>query len=184
MIFLSCSRFPRLIGLILKMHCATALSGLHGALSAPPYRWGGESVRSGFDCSGLTMTVYRLNGLELPRNSRSQFRVGAHTSRQALEPGDLVFFATGKKGRVSHVGVYSGKGQFIHASGQGKKIQTASLDNRYFPKTLCGCQTLFLALVWSFSNTDAAGNKIEQTVKPVVPGCGGQIKIFVQGCPI
>lgn len=56
-----------------------------------PYRWGGESARSGFDCSGLTMTVYRLNGLELPRNSRSQFRAGRPVTRGALQRGDLVF---------------------------------------------------------------------------------------------
>ena len=108
-----------------------------------PYRWGGESVQRGFDCSGLTMTVYRLNGLELPRNSRSQFDAGEPTPRDALKPGDLVFFATGRKGRVSHVGVYSGRGQFIHAPGQGRKIQAASMNSRYFRKRYMGARRYF-----------------------------------------
>jgi cell wall-associated NlpC family hydrolase len=108
-----------------------------------PYRWGGESARSGFDCSGLTMTVYRLNGLDLPRTSRSQFRAGRHTPRQALRAGDLVFFSTGNKKQVSHVGIFSGKGQFIHASGKGRKIQTASLNNRYFQTRYMGARQYF-----------------------------------------
>ncbi len=107
------------------------------------YRWGGESAQRGFDCSGLTMTVYRLNGLELPRNSRSQFDAGEPTPRDALKPGDLVFFATGRKGRVSHVGVYSGRGQFIHAPGEGRRIQAASLDSRYFRKRYMGARRYF-----------------------------------------
>ena len=105
-----------------------------------PYRWGGASVRQGFDCSGLTMTVYRLNGLELPRNSRSQFQTGRPIARSDLEKGDLVFFATGSRDRVSHVGIYSGRGQFIHAPGKGKTIRTASLTSRYFQTRYAGAR--------------------------------------------
>lgn len=105
-----------------------------------PYRWGGTSARSGFDCSGLTMTVYRLNGLELPRNSRAQFQTGRPVPRDALQQGDLVFFATGSRGRVSHVGLYSGQGKFIHAPGRGKTIRTASLSNGYFKARYAGAR--------------------------------------------
>ena len=105
-----------------------------------PYRWGGSSARTGFDCSGLTMTVYRLNGLELPRNSRSQFKTGRPVPRNTLQRGDLVFFATGRPGRVSHVGIYSGGGKFIHAPGRGKTIRTASLSNQYFRKRYAGAR--------------------------------------------
>jgi hypothetical protein len=105
-----------------------------------PYRWGGASARRGFDCSGLTMTVYRLNGLELPRNSRSQYQTGRPVSRDALEKGDLVFFATGGRGRVSHVGIYSGQGRFIHAPGTGKTIRTASLSSGYFQTRYAGAR--------------------------------------------
>jgi cell wall-associated NlpC family hydrolase len=103
-----------------------------------PYRWGGESARTGFDCSGLTMTVYRLNGLELPRNSAAQFRAGTPVPREALQRGDLVFFRTGGWGRVSHVGIFTGDNQFIHAPSRGKPIQTASLANGYYDARYVG----------------------------------------------
>ena len=86
------------------------------------------------------MTVYRLNGLELPRNSRSQYQTGRPVPRNALEKGDLVFFATGSRNRVSHVGIYSGRGQFIHAPGKGKTIRTASLSSRYFQERYAGAR--------------------------------------------
>jgi cell wall-associated NlpC family hydrolase len=108
-----------------------------------PYRWGGSSRRDGFDCSGLTMTVYRLNGLELPRNSRAQYHAGAPVPRKALQKGDLVFFATNGGRRVSHVGIYSGEGQFIHSPGQGKVIRSASLSNTYFHSRYVGARRYY-----------------------------------------
>lgn len=108
-----------------------------------PYRWGGESVNRGFDCSGLTMTVYRLNGLELPRNSRSQFGAGKPIQRDALRMGDLVFFSTNRRNRVSHVGVYTGSGKFIHAPGRGKRIRTSSMTNGYFSHRYMGARRYF-----------------------------------------
>ncbi|NOQ51917.1 MAG: hydrolase, partial [Desulfuromonadaceae bacterium] len=69
-----------------------------------PYRWGGEDRKNGFDCSGLTMVSYRLNGLNLPRNSRMQFKAGHYIAQQNLQKGDLVFFATKGGTRVTHVG--------------------------------------------------------------------------------
>ena len=108
-----------------------------------PYRWGGTSQVSGFDCSGLTMTVYRLNGMELPRTASAQYASGSSISRQALEPGDLVFFRTGSSRRISHVGVYSGKGRFIHAPGRGKRIRTASLSTGYFTSRYAGARRYF-----------------------------------------
>jgi cell wall-associated NlpC family hydrolase len=108
-----------------------------------PYRWGGTSARSGFDCSGLTMTVYRLNGLELPRSAMAQYRAGTPVDRNTVSRGDLVFFTTARRSRVSHVGIYTGGGQFIHAPGRGKSIRTASLDNRYFRSRFRGARRYF-----------------------------------------
>jgi hypothetical protein len=107
------------------------------------YRWGGTSPEEGFDCSGLTMTVYRLNGLDLPRNSREQFRAGTPVSRNALRAGDLVFFATDGTNRISHVGIYSGHGKFIHAPSRGNAIRTASLNNSYFAGRYQGARRYF-----------------------------------------
>jgi hypothetical protein len=105
------------------------------------YRWGGSSPNVGFDCSGLTMTVYRLNGLNLPRSSREQYKVGSPISRSGLSRGDLVFFATARGRRVSHVGIYTGSGKFIHAPRKGKKIRTESLTNSYFRSRYIGART-------------------------------------------
>jgi len=106
-----------------------------------PYRWGGESAESGFDCSGLTMAVYQLNGLDLPRTSRQQWRTGKPIRRKELDRGDLVFFATSGGRRVSHVGIYTGNGMFLHAPGRGKAIREASLESKYFRKRYLGART-------------------------------------------
>jgi len=105
-----------------------------------PYLWGGTSVETGFDCSGLTMTVYQLNGIDLPRTSGEQFGTGAEVDEKDLRRGDLVFFATGKSGKVSHVGVYIGDGRFIHAPGRGKKIRSDVLANNYYRKRYLGAR--------------------------------------------
>ena len=106
-----------------------------------PYRWGGSSVDAGFDCSGLTMTVYRLNGLNLPRVSGEQYKTGTPITRSQLLRGDLVFFATSGGKRVSHVGIYAGSGTFIHAPRKGKKIRTEYLSNSYFRSRYLGART-------------------------------------------
>lgn len=106
-----------------------------------PYRWGGTSPDEGFDCSGLTMVVYQLNGLKLPRSSRQQYRAGIPIGRDELLHGDLVFFATAGGRRISHVGIYVGKGRFIHAPGRGKRIRTSLLTRRYYKSRYMGART-------------------------------------------
>jgi hypothetical protein len=103
-----------------------------------PYLWGGSSPDTGFDCSGLTMTVYRINGLDLPRSSEEQYETGAPVEREVLSKGDLVFFATSGGDKVSHVGVYTGDGRFIHAPGRGKTIREDSLFAGYYGKRYLG----------------------------------------------
>lgn len=95
-----------------------------------PYLWGGNT-QDGLDCSGFSVAVYRLNGLSLPRTSREQFETGSPVDRKDLKYGDLVFFTMVKRGSVSHVGVYIGDGQFIHAPGRGKTICISSLKGFY-----------------------------------------------------
>jgi hypothetical protein len=108
-----------------------------------PYRWGGESVEEGFDCSGFTMTVYRLNGLDLPRSSRAQWMAGASVNIGELEKGNLVFFRTTSSSRISHVGIYDGNGRFIHAPGKGKRVRRSSLNSRYYKTHYAGAKTYF-----------------------------------------
>lgn len=106
-----------------------------------PYKWGGSSPRTGFDCSGLSMAVYRLNGLNLPRTSLEQYNSGQPKEREELYEGDLVFFKTTNGRDVSHVGIYSGEGNFIHAPGTGKDIRVDSLSNRYYASRYAGAKS-------------------------------------------
>ena len=106
-----------------------------------PYKWGGESPRSGFDCSGFTIVVYQLNGLDLPRSSRQQWKTGRPVKRNQLSKGDLVFFATAGGKRVSHVGIYQGGGKFLHAPGRGQKIKSAHLSDSYFRTRYLGARS-------------------------------------------
>lgn len=103
-----------------------------------PYLWGGSSSDSGFDCSGLAMTVYQLNGLNLPRSSREQYEAGASVEQNDLVKGDLVFFSTAGGEKVTHVGIYTGEGRFIHAPGRGKKIRVDYLSRSYYKKRYLG----------------------------------------------
>jgi cell wall-associated NlpC family hydrolase len=99
-----------------------------------PYLWGGASSETGFDCSGLTMTVYQLNGLNLPRHSKQQYEAGSPVSRSQLQKGDLIFFALSGTRKVSHVGIYIDDGKFIHAPSHGKKICVEYLSTPFFAK--------------------------------------------------
>jgi hypothetical protein len=129
---------PQLAGV--ETDLQTALVKTAESFLGIPYKWGGESVDEGFDCSGLTMTVYQLNGLDLPRTSRQQWAAGNPVPRSELERGDLIFFATSGGKRVSHVGIYAGRNRFIHAPGRGKKIRSASLASAYYRRHFVGAR--------------------------------------------
>lgn len=108
-----------------------------------PYQWGGDTPEKGFDCSGLIMASYQMNGLNIPRSSPEQFQKGRPVSRKELEKGDLVFFSTKRGRKVSHVGLYVGNNTFIHAPGTGKSIRVDSLSNPYYRRHYAGSRTYF-----------------------------------------
>lgn len=102
-------------------------------LVGTPYRWGGNTPAGGFDCSGLVNYIYdSATGLKLPRSSHQMAGVnGKKVSKMnQLASGDLVFFAT--KGSISHVGVYVGKGRFVHAPNSGGTVRLDNIDGPYW----------------------------------------------------
>lgn len=96
-----------------------------------PYRWGGTSPTTGFDCSGYVQYVFNRHGTRLPRTSRQQAGAGTRldASWDALGPGDLVMFAE-PGARISHVAIYAGSRRIIHATASGRQVRYDDLDSR------------------------------------------------------
>lgn len=111
------------------------------AMRGKPYRYGGASPR-GFDCSGLVQYSYGRFGFDVPRNSYRQYKASSPIYKRNLKPGDLVFFRTSGM-FVSHVGIYIGNGEFVHAPGEGKRVSVDSLDSRYWHRRFVGGGTFF-----------------------------------------
>lgn len=100
-----------------------------------PYVWGAEGPNS-FDCSGLVYYVYKnAAGVNLPRTSREQSTVGTTVNKSQLQPGDLIFSSTDGSGNVSHVGIYIGNNEMIHAPQPGENVQKANINTSYWNKT-------------------------------------------------
>jgi cell wall-associated NlpC family hydrolase len=107
-----------------------------------PYRAGGDSADLGFDCSGFTRHLFdQTLGIELPRTADDQAhdRALSRVSRDALRPGDLVFFNTLRR-TFSHVGIYVGDGRFIHAPRSGAQIRVESLSASYWSRRFTGAR--------------------------------------------
>ncbi|MGZ4032811.1 MAG: C40 family peptidase [Tumebacillaceae bacterium] len=103
------------------------------------YAWGGTNPQQGFDCSGFTQYVLSTNGIKVPRNSYDQFAIGQSVSKTELQPGDLVFFTTYAPG-PSHLGIYVGNGQFVHALNHTTGVITSKLDTDYYKEHFIGAK--------------------------------------------
>lgn len=106
-----------------------------------PYKWGGQSLSQGFDCSGLVIYAHRKAGIYPPRMAREQFRQGRNILPKSIQPADLVFFKDVKAYKTIHVGIYIGKGMFVHAPGKGRSVTYARMNNPYFQKHFIGART-------------------------------------------
>ncbi|MCZ2857127.1 C40 family peptidase [Blastococcus sp. VKM Ac-2987] len=115
---------PAPSGVVAPSSAAQAAVNTALAQVGDPYIWGAGGPNA-FDCSGLTSYAYAAAGVTLPHSSASQSRMGKAVSRGDLQPGDLVFFYS----PVSHVGMYIGNGQMVHASTSGQPVKVASLDS-------------------------------------------------------
>ena len=104
-----------------------------------PFKYGGTTPK-GFDASGFTQYIYKnaATKLVIPRTSAAQYKIGKPVAKNALQPGDLVFFATGKKGKVSYVAIYNGNGKFTGATSKGVKI--VNLSDKYWKDKYVGAK--------------------------------------------
>jgi peptidoglycan endopeptidase LytE len=126
---------------------ATSKTGLGQALvntamgyQGVRYRYGGMSSR-GFDCSGLVARVLRAHGIRAPHNSAALYKLGKSVAKSSLQAGDLVFFRTRGRG-ISHVGIYVGNGNFVHAATGRGKVCTDTLRSGYYAQRYVGARRL------------------------------------------
>lgn len=106
------------------------------------YRLGGQAPEQGLDCSGLVRHVFRQAwGLLLPRTSEEISQVGAQVDRKDLQPGDLVFYNTLRRG-FSHVGIYLGNNRFIHSPSSGGHVRIDDMDNLYWRNRFDGARRI------------------------------------------
>lgn len=125
----------------------TAMNKLMGQLGKP-YRWGGTSPMTGFDCSGLVYYAYKdLVNFQIPRTANEMYHLegAARVNRSELENGDLVFFRIQGRGTADHVGVYVGNGKFIQSPRSGRDIQITSLSEDYWQRHYVGARRVMTA---------------------------------------
>ena len=101
-----------------------------------PYRYGGRSPKTGFDCSGLVHYAYHEAGKSVPRTTQTLWAGTERIPKDSLRVGDLVFFRI--EGKMQHVGLYLGDGQFVHAPSTGRRVSVASLSSPFYQKALLG----------------------------------------------
>ena len=104
------------------------------SLIGTPYKYGGRSPQTGFDCSGFVGYVYNQFDIELPRSSSEIMSVGSPLQDADLNPGDIVIYNIGRKGRALHVGIATGNGTFVHSPSAHKKVEEVSLSSPYWQK--------------------------------------------------
>ena len=104
-----------------------------------PYKWGGTTPK-GFDASGFTQYIYKTAAtkMTIPRTSASQYKIGKAVKQNELKQGDLVFYATGQKGKVSFVGIYNGNGKFTGVTSKGVKV--VKMSDKYWKERYIGAK--------------------------------------------
>ena len=112
------------------------------SLAGTPYKYGGSSPDTGFDCSGFVGHVFRQSlGIALPRSTHEIWRIGLQIGAEQLHPGDLVFYNT-LRHTFSHVGIYLGDGQFVHSPSSGGGIRVENMQEDYWRKRFNGARRI------------------------------------------
>ncbi len=102
-----------------------------------PYKWGGNNLESGIDCSGFLQQLYGKIGVNLPRTAAEQSKVGKNiTKLEDLQAGDRLYFWDAKRGKVGHTGIYMGNGYFVHSSTNNHGVDTDYLGEKRWREKL------------------------------------------------
>lgn len=120
---------------------ANAIVSMAKRMVGQPYRYGGSNPLEGFDCSGLVLFTHSQVSKGIPRVSMRQYQKSSNVSLSQIKPGDLLFYKTGST--PTHVTIYIGNRQFIHAPSSGKEVKVGSMDNPYFKKRLVKAGRLY-----------------------------------------
>lgn len=107
-----------------------------------PYRFGGADL-AGFDCSGLVYFIHNELGMTVPRTAADQHDAATPVKLKSLAPGDLVFFRTTSRNRITHVGIYAGDGRFVHAPQSGRAIELRALEDDYYKERFVSAGRLY-----------------------------------------
>jgi cell wall-associated NlpC family hydrolase len=102
-----------------------------------PYRWGGSSPASGFDCSGLVYWAYGRVGVQVPHSSYALYGEGRHVLRSRMKAGDVLFFSG-----LGHVGLYLGHGRMVHAPSSGRRVEVVTLGSSHYGGRLVGARRI------------------------------------------
>jgi cell wall-associated NlpC family hydrolase len=116
------------------------------------YRRSGESQKTGFDCSGLVKNLFSKFNIDLPRSSREQYQKGEKIDRDKLEVGDLVFFSSGGP-NPTHVGIYVGNNQFLHAARKARQVMVSDLNKIWYTMRYLGARRI-ADLWWDETDSD------------------------------
>lgn len=100
------------------------------------YRLGCASPSAGFDCSGLVWWSYKKNGINIPRITTDQARVGCPVQRKDVKPGDIIVFKTSRSPRGLHTGLYYGNNTFVHSPKPGARVRLENMDKAYWKRCL------------------------------------------------
>ena len=128
----ACAKYPSSTGPLEGTATGQAIVRTARSVMGTPYKYGGSSPGTGFDCSGLVCWAYAKNGVTLPRTTVEQKKVGRSVRKSDLKPGDVLIF---RIRRGLHAGIYTGGGKFIHSPSRGKTVREEDLSMAYWKKT-------------------------------------------------
>ena len=131
------------------------------------YRYGGTSEKTGLDCSALVKNVFEKIGFALPRTSREQYEQGEKVAKEDLQKGDLVFFSSGGKA-PTHVGVYIGNNQFLHAASRARKVIISDFSKTWYDIRYLGARRI-MELWWDETKIPMDDDALQENLTLSVP---------------